>query len=174
MADNQNYPIPSGAPDSAGEPLTATETSELLHCRLERIRLLRKERDPLIQAELYSQLQYFSRRLPDAIGAVEPLQAYVPALEYDAELLLHFWHAIDQLQAQGQAINHSCAPSRLALHLNTLAPLLAAAPFRLGLDGELRRALKASESPAFLGIGKVHSAITRKSAHCWIFRRVAD
>lgn len=174
MADNQNYPILTGALELAAGTLTVPEENELLHCRMERIRLLRKERDPVLQAELYRQLQYFSSRLPDGIGAVQPLQAYTPALERDDQLLQRFWTAIEQLQVQGLRLNHSHQVNTLALHLNTLGPLLAPRPYLLDVDGDLKRSLRKSVRPQFIKSTKVHSVITGKTVHCWCFHVSPD
>lgn len=172
MGADQNHPVSEAVPDAGFDSLPVAELDQLSLSRLKRLRLLRKERDPLLQAELYRQLQYFSNRLPEALGELEPLEAYAPpprpATEA-AEDLAPFWRAIRELLVQGPPINHAKTQGYLALRLRDLRPLLTGSPYRMAIDSDLRRALKKSAEPRFVCCKKVQSAITGKTVHCWFF-----
>ncbi|APU32250.1 hypothetical protein UYA_21910 [Ectopseudomonas alcaliphila JAB1] len=176
MAVNQNYPIPEGTPDSAKAPLAVEEISAvdaLLLCRHKRIQLLSKARDQRVQVELYRQLQFFSSRLPAELAALEPLEFYTPSVtrgDERARSLQTFWTVVQALLAQGHAINHAHNPELLALNLPQLRSLLANPPYQILIDREMHRALRVSDVPRFIGEKKVHSVVTGKSSHCWVFR----
>jgi len=156
----------------AGEPVGAIDLAAMTKRRFECLKLLCKERNPVLQAELYRQLQYFSSLLPEPLSVLEPLEAYAPpprpATEA-AEDLAPFWRAIRELLVQGPPINHAKTQGCLALRLRDLNPLLAAPPYRMAIDSDLRRALKKSAEPRFVCCKKVQSAITGKTVHCWFF-----
>ncbi|WP_152489440.1 MULTISPECIES: hypothetical protein [unclassified Pseudomonas] len=176
MADNQYYPILMGAPDLADVPLTADEVhaiDALLLCRQKRIRLLSKERDQRAQADLYRQLQFFTSRLPPELANLEPIEFYVPSpssADEQASLLSAFWAAVRVLQAQGLQINHARGRGLLAINLPQFRQIISASPYKLQLDRDLCRALRASVDPLFIEVKKVNSVVTRETVHCWIFQ----
>lgn len=172
MDADQNYLISEAVPDSDFGELSIAQVDQLSLCRLKRLRLLRKERDPVLQAELYLQLQHFSSRLPESLGALEPLEAYLPAAHRYAPLLARFWSAFRKLQAQGAPVNHARHPNEIVLNLPLLEPLLAAQPFTIPVNSALKHALKTSTDPRFVEITRKSSVITRKTIQCWVFEEI--
>ncbi len=172
MDADQNYLISEAVPDSSVAALSIADVDRISLCRMMRMRLLRKERDPVLQVELYRQLQYFSSRLPEPLGELEPMEAYLPSPHRHAPLLARFWAAVRELQAQDAPVNHARHPNELALNLPSLAPLLAAPPFEITINSALKHALKTSTDPRFVEITRKSSMITRKTIQCWAFEEL--
>ncbi|MCQ4321472.1 hypothetical protein [Stutzerimonas stutzeri] len=68
------------------------------------------------------------------------------------------------------SLYRSLLPELLAISLREVGPLMAQQSPAIPIDSNLRRALRASEAPAFIQTKKVESAITGKTKHCWCFR----
>lgn len=78
--------------------------------------------------------------------------------------LADFWRVVEDIRANGVAINHARSLGLLAISLPDLRPHLA-----IPIDATLRAALKQSQSPRFVATKTVNSALTGQAVKCWVF-----
>lgn len=90
------------------------------------------------------------------------------------DIVAAFWGAIEVLRSRGAPIDHSRSPHVLALALVELPPLFEDAGIDLPLDTTLRRALRLSEQPRYVGNKTVNSAIIGRAKNCWVFQYAAS
>lgn len=79
------------------------------------------------------------------------------------DLVAAFWREVEDIQAQGTAINHAHSKDLMALRMVELRRHLS-----LAINKNLRDALKAD--PRFVANKTVNSAITGGAVKCWVFR----
>jgi Prophage antirepressor len=87
------------------------------------------------------------------------------------DILQNLWNGLDILKAHGIAFNHARSEGKLALSLPELQEKFAETGVKLLLDSAMRKALRQSEHPKFIGSGlTVNSAITGSAKSCWVFQ----
>lgn len=159
--------------------LSAADEIRYMNQRLSLLRELRSERDPLLREKLHEQFKTVSDRLgynTPALDAFAPRDPNDALDERTRQTLARFWAAVDTLEQLGVVLNHSRAPTQIAVNLNEALRLAeehgVAMPGRI----ELLRALPQSCEPCFMAASHSMTSNLRgrpRTVRCYLFRKTA-
>lgn len=132
---------------------------------------LKRETLPATRRTLHAQLMQACRLIAIPAPALDEI-GHDAIPDHESPLLEEFWEVVDNLLAEGKALNHARDPSLLALNLPQVRQAAAEARYALADPGLLRRLLRASLEPRFVAAKAVNSAIEARTVKCWIFDRL--
>ncbi|NBB37627.1 hypothetical protein [Sphingobium yanoikuyae] len=87
----------------------------------------------------------------------------------EGDILATFWRGIAHLKSKGLDFNHSRSPGKIAINLREVLDLFEKHDIHFSVDSEVRRLLRLSENPKYIGNMPINSRITLKSKSCWVF-----
>lgn len=133
------------------------------------LKMLQRETDPESRRYIHDQLVGVSQKLGIQPPALEKIgHAALP--DHESPLIEEFWEIFDMLLAVPHSkLDHSRNKSVVAINMPQVRAAAHAAKLVLPDITELRRVLKLSRSPRFIGIKAVSSIYTRSSVKCWVF-----
>ncbi len=127
---------------------------------------LQVTRNSVERQMMHQMLSNMCRQLGIETPPLDQLGADAPQ---PPDILLAFWHGLDLLKATGVNFNHSRAADKLAINLPEVRDHFKDNRIRVDISADLRKALRQSENPRFLGDRPVNSRITLKAKNCWVF-----
>lgn len=127
---------------------------------------LKRETNPAHRKALHGLLTFAFQSLGQQAPSLEEIDQGVPT---SPDILIPFWQAIRDLEAQGIRLNHAHDPARIALSLPEVREEFRKCQVQLPVSGMLREALRQSRSPRFVDVKAVQSALLRKTVKCWVF-----
>lgn len=131
---------------------------------------LKRETSPAIRRTLHAQLEQSCRLL--SIPSPSLVEIGADAIpDHESPLLADFWETFDLLlQKPSIKLNHARNHHLIAFNLPEVREAANAAKLSLPDFVELRRVLKASRSPRFVGMKAVNSRHQNgKTIKCWVF-----
>lgn len=132
---------------------------------------LKLETDAALRRTLHAQLVQSCRLIAIPAPALEEI-GHAAAPDHESPLLEEFWEVVDNLLAEGKALNHARDASLLALNLPQVRRAAAEARLALPESLTLRRLLRASREPRFVDTRAVNSATENRTVKCWVFDRL--
>lgn len=134
---------------------------------------LQRETDPESRRYIHDQLVGVSQKLGILPPALEKIGR--PALpDHESPMIEEFWEVFGMLAVPGSKLNHSRNNRVIAINMPQMRSAAIAAKLALPETFELRRMLKHSRSPKFIGIKSVSSIHTRSTVKCWVFDAVIE
>lgn len=137
------------------------------------LKQLQRETDPESRGYVHAQLVVVSHKLGLQPPALEKIgRAALP--DHESPLIEEFWEVFGLLlPVPNSKLNHSRSKELVAINMPQVRAAAAAAKLVLPEIGELRRVLKHSQSPRFVGLKVVNSQHTRSAVKCWVFEAEA-
>lgn len=137
--------------------------------RLALLKELKQETEPAIRRAIHDQLDHTSRML----GLNTPALADIgrDALpDHESPVLEEFWDTFYSLQKLwGGKLNHARGQRLIAINLPQMRTVAAGTHVSIPPGEELRRLLRASRAPRFIGVKAVNSAWEDSTVKCWVF-----
>ncbi len=145
----------------AGKQKSTTSLAQSKY-RIQLVKQLEKERNPVIREMIYEDLKIVSAEFGASVPEISKIGFENP----HAELLQHFWEFYETTEG---GINHAHDPALIAIHVTEALPL-----FEEYMGEKFGRALFAktlasSQNPKFLRNTAVSSRIRKKSVRCYVF-----
>lgn len=133
---------------------------------------LKRESLPVLRVVLHSQLEQACRLISIPCPPLAEIGSnQVP--DHESPHIEEFWELLDVLLdgADSRKLNHARNPDLLAINLPQVQGAAHAKRLQLPETLLLRRVLRHSQSPRFIGIKAVNSRHTRSTVKCWVFER---
>lgn len=132
---------------------------------------LKRETSPAIRRNLHAQLEQACRLLSLPVPGLDDIGADAMA-DHESPALAEFWEILDLLRhAASNKLDHSRNTSLIAINLPEVRAAASAAKLTLPDMCEVRRVLKSSRSPEFVGFKTVNSRHSgSRSIKCWVFK----
>lgn len=133
---------------------------------------LKRETLPVLRVVLHSQLEQACRLISIPCPALESIGNDATP-DHDSPHIDEFWEMLDVLldKKDTRKLNHSRTDGLLAINLPQVQSAAQSKRMVLPETMLLRRVLKHSQSPRFLGIKAVNSRHTKTTVKCWVFER---
>ncbi len=133
---------------------------------------LKRQPLPVLRVVLHSQLEQACRLISIPCPALEAIGMNA-APDHESPHIDEFWEMFDVLldKKDTRKLNHARADGLLAINLPQVQSATRAKGMLLPETLLLRRVLKHSKSPRFLGIKAVNSRHTKSTVKCWVFER---
>ncbi|MBI5917813.1 MAG: phage antirepressor N-terminal domain-containing protein [Nitrosomonadales bacterium] len=159
----------SGSASRPGAALNDAQFISLNRSATALLQQLQRETDPEARRFVHDQLVRVSQKLGIQPPALEKIgHAALP--DHESPLIEEFWEIFDLVLAVPTSkLNHSRSKELIAINMPQVRAAATAAKLALPEISELRRVLKHSRSPRFVGIKTVNSQHTRSAVKCWVF-----
>ncbi|MDD5175773.1 MAG: phage antirepressor N-terminal domain-containing protein [Sterolibacterium sp.] len=152
-------------------PITVPQQLAAHRQRLALLKDLYRATDPALRRAMHEQLDHASRLLGLSTPALAEI-GHETVPDHESPLLEDFWDIFDALQnIWGGKLNHARDPHLIAFNLPQVRTAAEAAKLTLPDGAELRRLLRASRAPRFVGFKAVNSAQNDRTMKCWIFEK---
>ena len=164
-----NYWTKGSATRQGAKPASMTHILAAHRQRLALLKELKRETAPAVRRAIHEQLDHASRLLGLSTPAlIEIGQDAVP--DHASPVLEEFWENFDSMQQMwGGKLNHSRTAGLVAFSMTQLRTVALNSSVSLPEPSLLRRLLKASRSPRFVGLKAVNSAWGTGTVRCWVF-----
>lgn len=164
-----NYWTKGSATRQGAKPASMSHILAAHRQRLTLLKELKRETAPAVRRAIHDQLDHASRMLGLPTPALAEIgQDAIP--DHASPVLEEFWENFDSLQQLwGGKLNHARTPGILALSMTQLRTVALNSSISLPDPTLLRRLLKASRAPRFVGLKPVNSAWGTGTVRCWVF-----
>lgn len=138
------------------------------------LKAIKGETNAALRRTLHAQLEQSCRLLSLPCPALAEI-GRDEALPSDSPLLSEFWEVMDLLldADDRQKINHARHPDLIAINIPQVFAAACTANLSLPPSVALRRVLRASLEPRFIGIKAVNSRHAGRTIKCWVFESPA-